>query len=159
MFDLEKSDISFDYSFKNSMYDFVVTIENTTHNAGAELSFDISDSLSWDMAYNYDRTDYKTFGYIYDKHTVRGGLLYIMSKDCFILGGISGSMDSSEVAGVMADAGITLKMYDHVKASAIYMFTAEFLERTVSGGGPGSSTTSIETDLSHTGSVSISLYL
>ncbi|HQO39822.1 MAG TPA: hypothetical protein PK986_05070 [Spirochaetota bacterium] len=159
MLDLEKSDISFDYSFKKNMYDFVINIENIIQNAAAELSFDINDSISWDLAYDYDRTDYKTFGYIYDKHTVRTGLLYIKSKNCFILGGISGSADSSNVASFMADAGFTLKLYDHVKLAAIYMLTLEFVKNTVSGGGPGSSTSAIDTSVINTGSISISLYL
>jgi hypothetical protein len=159
MFDFEKSDVSFDYSWKATRYNFIITIENTTQNAAAELSFDINDSLSWDIAYDYDRTDYETYGYVYDKHTVRGGLLYIMSKDCFILGGLSGSVDSSDVISAMADAGFTIKFYDHVKLGAIYMFTAEFVENTVSGGGPGSSSTSIDASIIHTGSISFSLFL
>lgn len=159
MFDLEKSDISFDYSLKKGRYDFGITIENVSQDAGAEFSFDISESLSWDIAYNYERTDYKSYGYIYNKHTVRGGLLYIMSQGCFFLGGISGSVDSNDVASVMGDAGLTLKLYDHVKLGAIYMLTMEFVENTASGGGPGSSATSVETSIIHTGSVSISLYL
>lgn len=160
LFDLQTTDISFDYSWKRCRYDFGISIENTSQNAAAELSFDITDSLSWDIAYDYERTDYKTYGYIYNKHTVRGGLVYVMSANCFILGGISGSADSSDVTSAMADAGFTLKLYDHVKIGTIYMFTADFSEKTVSGsGGPGSSTTSIETDVSHTGSISISLYL
>lgn len=159
MFDLEKSDISFDYSMKSCRYDFGATIENISQNAAAELSFDISESLSWDLAYDYERTGYTSYGYIYNKHTVRGGLLYIMSQDCFILGGISGSVDSNDVAGAMADAGLTLKLYDHVKLAAIYMLTMEFVENTVSGGGPGSSASSIDTSVVHTGSISISLFL
>ncbi len=159
LLDLETIDISFDYSYKSTMYDFGVNIENTSQNGAVELSFDLSDTLSWDIAYDYDRTDYKTFDYIYDKHTFRGGLLYIMSQDCFILGGLSGSVDSSDIISAVADVGFTIKLYDHVKLGAIYMFTVEFSEKTVSGGGPGSSTTTIEADANHTGSVSVSLYL
>lgn len=157
--DMETTDLSFDYSFKVCEYSLGIIIENSSQNAAAELSFDITDSLSWDIAYDYERIDYTTYGYIYNKHTVRGGLLYIISRDCFILGGISASVDNNDVAGAMADAGFTLKLYDHLKLGAIYMFTAEFSEKTVSGGGPGSSTTTIEADVIHTGSISVSLYL
>lgn len=160
LLDLERTDLSFDYSYKVSEYDFGINIETSSHNAAAELSFNITDSLSWDIAYDYERIDYTTYGYLYNKHTVRGGLLYIISQDCFILGGISAGVDNNDVVSAMADAGFTLKLYDHLKLGAIYMFTAEFSEKTVSGGGgPGSSTTSIVADASHTGSISVSLYL
>lgn len=161
LLDFEKTDLSVDYSFKECEYEFGAVIRNLSHNAGAELSLDITDDLSWDVAYNYERTDYRAYGYVYNKHTGRIGLLYIISVNCFIMGGVSGSRDSSDVVSAMADAGLTVKLYDHVKLGAIYMFTAEFYRSTTSEtAGPGSkSETSLEADVNHTGSISISLYL
>lgn len=162
MLDFETTSLSLDYSYKPTEYEFGVIIKNLSQNAAVELSMDITDSLSWDLGYDYEWTDYKTYGYTYGKHTARTGLLYIISLDCFLMGGLSGSADSSDVVSATLDAGITIKLFDHIKIGAIYVFTAEFSEITTSGssGGGGSTTSSsIDTSITHTGSLSVSLYL
>lgn len=164
LIDLEKTDISADFSYKDTTYDFPGEIHNISSSAGAELSFDINSKASWDISYEFSRTDYSTFGYVYRKHTLRTGIVYISSVNLFFMGGLSGSADSADVVSAMFDAGITFRVLDHVKVSGIYMFTADFkeTESVVSGGGSGGGTSStsstIESDVSHTGSISVSLY-
>jgi len=156
--DMEDYDFAADLSYKDTRYDFPAEINNSSLAAGVELSFDINDRASWDFSYEYTRTDYSTFGNIYAKHTLRTGFVYISSINLFFMGGLSGGADSSDVFSLMADAGITVKLYDHVRLSGIYMFTADFYETSTGGGGPSSGST-ISSDISHTGSVSVSLYL
>ena len=159
LLDLEDSDISADFMYKDTHYYFAGDICNSSFSAGAELSVDINDKASWDIAYEFTRTDYSTFGNVYTRHTLRAGLVFISSVNCFVMGGFSGSADSANVVSAMFDAGLTVKLYDHVKLSGIYMFTADFYQSSAASGGGPSAGSAIESEISHTGSISVSLYL
>lgn len=163
--DFEGIDISADSSMKNTEYDFNGTIKNSAFTAGGEISFDITDSFSWDIGYQHEYTDYKTYGYIYTKNSGRIGILGAPAENFFCIGGITGSSDSDGVRSAAFDAGITLKLFRHLKLSGAYMFTAEFInldELSSSSGRRKSSTTSVssstETRILHTGNIAVSLY-
>jgi hypothetical protein len=158
-------DISADSSIKNTEYDFNGTIKNSAITAGGEISFDITDSFSWDIGYQREYTDYKTYGYIYTKNSGRIGILAAPAENFFCISGITGSSDSDGVRSAAFDAGVTLKLFKHLKLSGAYMFTAEFidLDELSSTSGRRKSTTAssgstTETRIIHTGNIAVSLY-
>lgn len=159
---LDIIDISIDSSVKNTEYDFNGTIENSAVTAGAEISFDITDNLSWDLGYLYEYTDYITYGYTYTKNSIRAGIVTVPVSNLFLIFGASGGRDSDKISSASFDAGLTLKLLKHVKLSAAYMFTADFINSeslSSSGGKRGSSSSSsTNTEISHTGNVAVSLY-
>lgn len=154
-----KADFTADYSFKKDQYDFTGIVEKKIQNINTELSISITDSASFDISYGFENIDYRTYGYLFSKHTARTGFVYLLSRRFFILGGVGTSIDSYDVASAMADAGFTVKIYDHIKLGAIYLFTEEFSRVTSSGSGSGSkSETTIKTESIHSGSFSVTLY-
>ncbi len=159
---LDSIDISADSSIKNTEYNFNGKIENSAVTAGGEISFNITDSFSWDLGCLYEYTDYKTYGYTYTKNSIRAGILAVPVSNLFMIFGVSGGRDSDKVSTASFDAALTLKLFEHVKLSAAYMFTADFIssESLSSSGGKRSSTSSTSTDtqISHTGNVAVSLY-
>lgn len=156
---LEKTELAFDYSYKADEYDFGGAIEKINQNISTELSVNFTGSASWDISYSYENIDYTTYGYIYNKHSARTGFVYLVSRNFFILGGIAGSVDSYDIASAIADAGFTVKIYDHIKLGAMYIFTEEFYKTTSTGSGPGSnSSSSISTQSVHSGSFFVTLY-
>lgn len=165
LLDFERIDISADSSLKKVEYDFNGTIKNSYVTAGGEMSFDITESFSWDIGYLHEYTDYKTYGYTYVKNSGRIGLVAAPVANLYLLGGLTGGRDSDSVNTAAFDAGFTLKLFEHLKLSASYMFTADFISSgstSTSGGRRGSSTTSsatsTDTEISHTGNISVSLY-
>ncbi len=163
LLDFDSFDISVDSSVKNAEYEFNGTVKNSCITADGELSFDITDSLSWDIGYLYEYTDYKTYGYNYSKNSGRIGIVAVPVKTVYFISGITGGIDSDNVKSAAFDAGLTIKLFEHLKLSAAYMCTAEFItsgSSSLTGGrrGSSSSTTSTETDISHTGYISVSLY-
>jgi opacity protein-like surface antigen len=157
----ERVEISADSSLKNTEYDFNGTIENSAITAGGEISIDVTDNFSFDLGYQHEYTDYKTYGYTYTKNSGRIGFVAVPMKSLFFLGGVTGGNDSDKVKFAAVDAGLTLKIFEHLKLSGAYMLTADFIssDSTVSGKkGSSSATTSTETEISHTGYVSVSLY-
>jgi hypothetical protein len=159
---LDSIDISADSSVKNTEYNFNGKIENSAVTAGGEISFNITDSFSWDLGFLYEYTDYKTYGYTYTKNSIRAGILAVPFSNLFMIFGVSGGRDSDKVSTASFDAALTLKLFEHVKLSAAYMFTADFISSeslSSSGGKRGSSSsTSTDTLISHTGNVAVSLY-
>jgi hypothetical protein len=159
---LDIIDISIDSSVKNTEYNFNGIIKNSAITAGGEISFNITDSFSWDLGYLYEYTDYITYGYTYTKNSIRAGILTVPVNNLFMIFGASGGRDSDKVSTVSFDAGLTLKLFEHVKLSAAYIFTADFIssESLSSSGGrrSSSSSTSTDTEIIHTGNVAVSLY-
>jgi len=159
---LDSIDISVDSSFKNTEYNFNGKIENSAFTAGGDISFNITDSFSWDLGYLYEYTDYITYGYTYPKNSIRAGIVTVPVSNLFLMFGASGGSDSDKVSSASFDAGLTLKLFEHVKLSAAYMFTADFIssESLSSSGGrrSSSSSSSTDTEISHTGNVAVSLY-
>jgi len=160
--DFESIDISADSSFKNTEYEFNGTIKNSYFTAGGEVSFDVTESFSWDAGYLYEKTDYKTYGYIYTKNSGRLGIVLSPMEKLYFLGGITGGKDSDNIKSAAFDAGFSLKLFKHLKLSAAYMLTAEFISSgsssTSSGRRGTSTTTTTETEFSHTGNIAVSLY-
>lgn len=155
--DLENIDISAYSSYKNTEYKYSGTINNSDVTAGGEISFDITDNLSWDIGYQYENTEYKTFGYTYTKNSGRIGIVAFPLKNIFFLTGITGGIDSGDVISADFDAGFTIKLYEHCRISVSYMLTGEF-SSTSSSGERGRSSTSAKTEVSHTGNISTSFY-
>lgn len=158
---LDDMDICLDGSIKNTDYDFNGSISNSAITGGSEISFDITDNFSWDLGYQYEYTDYKTYGYTYARNSLRAGVAASPLSNIFLLGGITTARDSDDIISAALDAGLTLKLYDHIKVSAAYMLTAEYSSSgsiTKSGGGGGTSSTTASVEISHTGSIAISLY-
>jgi len=165
MLDFESFDISADASLKNAEYEFNGTIKNSYVTAGGEISFNTAERLSWDISYLYEYTDYKTYGYTYTKNSGRLGIVAVPLDILYFIGGVAGGKDSDDIKSAALDAGFTLKLYSHVKISAAYMLTAEFItsdSTSVRSGRRGTSTTSTSTktelDYSHTGNIGASLY-
>ncbi len=157
MLDFETIDITADSSIKNTEYDFNGIIKNTSITAGGEISFDINDNFSWDIGYQREFTDYKTYGYTYSKNSGRIGIIAAPDKNLFFMSGVTGGSDSDDIITAAFDAGLTVKIFEHLKLSAAYMLTADFISSTTSSK-KGSSTTSTDTQISHTGNISVSLY-
>ena len=159
---LEEIDISIDSTLKNTEYNFNGIIKNSSITAGGDISFNITDSFSWDLGYLYEYTDYITYGYIYTKNSIRAGILTVPVKNLFLMFGAAGGSDSDKVLTASFDAGLTLKLFEHVKLSAAYMFTADFISSdslSTSGGKRSSSSSSTtDTEISHTGNIAVSLY-
>jgi len=165
VFDFENFDVSADSSLKNTEYDFNGTIKNSAISAGGEMSFDFADNFSSDIGYQYSYTDYDTYGYKYSKNIGRLGIVVAPASNLFFLAGVSGGVDSDDILIAAFDAGITMKIYQHLKISVSYMLTADFISSDSSSatrgrwGSPDASTSSsTDTLISHTGSIGISLY-
>lgn len=165
IFDFDGIDISFDSSVKDTEYYFNGMIKNTSIITGGEISFDITENYFLDLGYIYEYTDYETYGYVYTKNSGRIGILAIPASSFFSLSGVSAGSDSDNINSAGFDAGLTIKLFKHLKLSAAYMLTAEFItsesETTTSGRRKSTATSSISstyTDISHTGNISISLY-
>lgn len=163
--DFESIDISVDSSIRNTEYQFNGTIKNSAVTAGGEISFDINDCLSWDAGYQHEYTDYETFGYTYTKNIFRLGIVAVPVKKMFFLAGISGGEDSDKTKTGSLDAGLTLKLFDHLKLSAAYMLTVDFVTSSSTSTkmgrrGTSSSTTTSKTEtyISHTGNFEISTF-
>lgn len=163
LLDFDSFDITVDSSLKNAEYEFNGKIKNSYITGGAEISIDVTESFSWDIGYLHEYTDYKTYGYIYSKNSMRIGIVAAPAKSFYFMSGITGGNDSDNIKSAAFDAGFSVKLPEHLKISAAYMCTAEFItsdSSSVTGGrrGGASSTSSIETDISHTGNISVSLY-
>ncbi|PKL18737.1 MAG: hypothetical protein CVV49_04780 [Spirochaetae bacterium HGW-Spirochaetae-5] len=159
---LDNIDISADSSVKNTEYNFNGTIESSAVTAGGEISFNITDSFSWDLGCLYEYTDYITYGYTYTKNSIRAGIVTVPVNNLFMIFGASGGRDSDKISSTSFDAGLTVKLFEHVKLSAAYMFSADFIssESISSSGGrrSSSSSKSTDTEITHTGNVAVSLY-
>ena len=159
---LDSIDISVDSSLKNTEYNFNGKIENSAVTAGGDISFNVTDSFSWDLGYLYEYTDYITYGYTYTKNSIRAGILTVPVKNLYLMFGAAGGSDSDKVLTASFDTALTLKLFEHVKLSAAYMFTADFISSdslSTSGGKRGSSSSSsTDTEISHTGNAAVSLY-
>jgi hypothetical protein len=165
IFDFDGIDISLDSSIKDTEYEFNGMIKNTSIITGGEITFDITEKYFWDLSYIYEYTDYETYGYVYTKNSGRIGILAIPANNFFFLSGVSAGSDSDNINSAGFDAGLTIKIFKHLKLSAAYMLTAEFItsesETTTSGRRKStatSSTSSSYTDISQTGNISVSLY-
>ena len=159
--DFEKVEISLESSRKATEYDFNGTVKITGFSTGGEISIDVTDTVSCDLGYRHDSTDYETYGYTYTKNSVRLGMVSMPEKNLFFLCGISGGNDSDNIPFAALDAGLTVKLFDHLKLSAAYMLTAEFISgESVRRGKMGSSSTvtTTTTDFFSTGYISASLY-
>lgn len=165
LFDFNGIDISFDSSIKDTEYNFNGKIKNTSIITGGEISFDITENFSWDLGGLYEYTDYETYGYVYTRKSARAGILAIPVNNFFFLSGVSGGSDSDNINSAGFDAALTIRLFKHLKLSAAYMLTAEFIttesDTTASGrrkSTAASSASSTYTDISHTGNFSVSLY-
>ena len=159
--DFDGMEISVDSSVKNIVYDFSGTIKKSAIAAGGEISFDITDTISWDLGYLHEYTDYKTYRYTYTKNSVRIGIVAMPERNLFFLCGITGGSDSDDVNFTAFDAGLSLKLFEHLKLMGAYMLTADFISSdTTVTGKKGSTTTrtSTETEINHTGYISASVY-
>lgn len=165
IFDFDGIDISLDSSVKDTEYDFNGMIKNTSIITGGEISFDITENYFLDLGYIYEYTDYETYGYVYTKNSGRIGILAIPASSFFFLTGVSAGSDSDSINSAGFDAGFTLKIFSHLKISASYMLTADFITSdslTTSSGRRRTTTTtsntSTYTEISQTGNISVSLY-
>jgi hypothetical protein len=167
-------DISFDFdsftllasaTFQNTNYSFNGDVKNSYRSLYGELSHDFTDSFSCDVSYLYEKTDYKSFGYEYSKQTARVGLVAVPRDNLYFIGGISGEVDSDKIKSSSIDVGFIFKLFEHIKITASYMLTADFVSSSSDtstyggkrgGGSTGSSTTEI--NYFHTGSIGLSLY-
>jgi len=155
--DFESMDITVDSTYKTTDYDFNGITKNNAITAGGEVSFDITDNFSWDIGYQHEYTDYKTYGYTYSKDSGRIGILASPMKNLFFLSGVTCGSDTNDVITAAFDAGLTIKLFEHLKLSAAYMLTADFINST-SSSKKGGSNTSVDNQVSHTGNISVSLY-
>lgn len=163
LFDFARIDISSDGSYKKAEYEFNGTIRNSYLTAGGEISFDTSENFSLDISYLHEKTDYKTYGYDYIKNSGRLGFIAAPADTFYLIGGVSGGKDSDDIKSAALDAGFTMKIFGHVKMSAAYILTAEFISSDSASGSTGrrgftTTTTTTETDYSHTGNIAVSLY-
>lgn len=159
---LENIDLYVDSSLKKTEYNFNGIIKKSDFTAGSEISFNITDTFSWDLGYLYEYTDYITYGYTYTKNSLRAGILTVPVKNFFMMCGVTGGKDSDNVITASMDAGVTLKLFEHVKLSAAYMFNADFISSSTSSTSSGkrgtSSSSTTDTELSHTANAAVSLY-
>ncbi len=160
--DFQTFEISIDSSLKNAEYEFNGTIKKSFLTAGGEISFDINEKFSWDLGYQHESTDYKTYGYTYTKNSIRAGIFTMPLKKFFFLTGVTGSEDSDRINSLAFDAGLSLKLFDHLKLSTGYMLTADFITSesvsTFGGGRRTSRKSSASTEISHTWNLSVSTY-
>lgn len=152
-------------AFQNTNYSFNGDVENSYRSFYGELSHDFTEFFSCDVSYLYENTDYKSFGYEYSKQTARAGVVALPGDNLYLIGGISGGVDSDKIKSLSVDVGFILKLFEHIKITASYMLTADFVSvssdtSTYGGRRGGGSTSSSTTEINyfHTGSIGLSLY-
>jgi hypothetical protein len=121
-YDTEKYGLTGGYTRRNSGYTVnLADIKETASIINFEYSYYPDDRSSLDLSYEYKYTAVTGTSDYFTVDTIRGGYSTLLSDTSSILAGINIGKDSADNTILGIDAGVAVKMFDHLKITVFYL--------------------------------------